>query len=464
MNQENNFNLPEGAKIIYDPQNPVPTKQSLNEFPKGSKIVEPSKPEFSEEEEPDLDKEIERNIAQQTSRGLERLIGMPGDLANLFQQFTGLGMKDIPLSEEESKEAGVETGEAFKREPIKTLPTSHDLRQFSEKITGGYTKPKTEFEEKAGEFVGDVAGRSFPFGLSNNFVRLAVPAIGHLTKYALEKGGAKEENSRKSKMLMEIMLDLSTGNGRQFANNILRDARQAGRGLSINSSPIQHELTNLRNTWRTSLRGRSINNAAVGIANDLERAITNGRLNANSLLDARIRINDARAGLGHFTALPTQRNVSSVGLNELDNIVNQSIDRIGRVNPNFHQLYRSGNDALSAIHRSNVIENFISKHTHPFTSKAAQILFSGGATGSAVAHGAGHLASSVAQTAGLATAAYPIYQAGKVIYRMMRSPELLRHYIQTINSAAKNQIGPYKKHLEKLDEGLKEMEEKGEFQ
>jgi len=408
--------------------------------------------QFPFENEDDLEREIERVRAQQTSRMVERGLGLPGDILSLGQSLTGLGQKEIPLTPEERQKQGIPEGTtAYRKENRKFLPTSEDLRKLSEEVSGGYTKPQTQFEEQIGDYMGDVASRII--GPANFFTTAIVPAIGYGVKNYSKSLGLDDSQSGLAKMGIEVVLDLaSLGNARQAASFLYDRARNLGRGLSLNAQPILNSLHALRDTWRLSGRTRTATNIAAPIERDLRNAITNNRLSADSIMDFRHRINDARRDLGHFTVGGGTRDVGSRGLNELDRILNEAVDHIGQVNPQFLQEYRSANQAWAAYNQSNVISNFISKnYLSPLLASATKALFN-------------TVSLSSIPINPFAAAAYPTYKALQVIWRVSRSPVLARHYAGVLSAASKNQVGAMRKNLEKLDDALLEEESEGKFQ
>ncbi|RPH73890.1 hypothetical protein EHM76_04705, partial [bacterium] len=150
-----------GARRI-DSSQESPQKEPPS-FLKGAKKIsakpttEPQK--FSTEE--DDEKEYERSIALLTSRGLEAAAGAPGDIASFVTGLFG--------------------GEQ------KILPTSQDLRKFSEEKSLGYTKPKTEFEEQTGQLVSDAVSMAMPGAKNYSFARnIGIPAIGSLVKEGIK--------------------------------------------------------------------------------------------------------------------------------------------------------------------------------------------------------------------------------------------------------------------------------------
>jgi len=79
---------------------------------------------FPEDDENDIQRDIERNQAQFTSRIGESALGLPGDLTNFV-------------------------GGLFGFDP--NMPGSEKFKEYSESLSQGYTKPQNEFEENVGD-------------------------------------------------------------------------------------------------------------------------------------------------------------------------------------------------------------------------------------------------------------------------------------------------------------------------
>ena len=107
----------EGAK-----KREIKQSASAPGFLTGAKKIKenPKNAIFPYENENDLEREIERNQAQITSRILESYAGLPGDFQSLIGSLTGLDQEKVPFTSEESAEKGLQEGEGFKLQKKKT--------------------------------------------------------------------------------------------------------------------------------------------------------------------------------------------------------------------------------------------------------------------------------------------------------------------------------------------------------
>lgn len=134
------------------------------EKPQESKSIQPQKSPKSFENENDIEREIERNQARLTSRGLETVLGTPG---NVLASGMPFGFAGYLL--------GIN--------PEGILPTSEQLQQFSEKESQGYTKPENEFEKFSDELFSDISAMAVPGSNGYSLMRnIGIPLAGSLIK------------------------------------------------------------------------------------------------------------------------------------------------------------------------------------------------------------------------------------------------------------------------------------------
>ena len=73
----------------------------------------------------------------------ERVLGVPGDIAT---SLSGWGTRPVGRK-------GLEQ-ESLKRKINEKIPTSQNLQEYSEALTGGYTTPRTSTEARTDEIMG----------------------------------------------------------------------------------------------------------------------------------------------------------------------------------------------------------------------------------------------------------------------------------------------------------------------
>jgi hypothetical protein len=405
--------------------------------PKQNKTEE--KPSFELDE--DLDREIERNQAQITSRMLERLFGTFG---NAYQ------MTPEPLK---------------KIQPLnflfKHLPTEQNLREFSEKASGGYTKPKNPFEEKVGETAADVA--SFATGgggktlLGTSARILGIPLAGQLAKEGVELAGGGEKAQQYTKLGTQFLLDLwgfkrgvGGGGAKKFGETNLREAESAiPKNAIAEVNVFQKQLNKLKNQLKSGITGAHTNEALRAI-DEIEGHMHKGYMEASKFPQMRRDINKLVENMKGFSlGGPPQaiKRAAVDNLNKVKSLIVQAGNRWGRgQSPEFFEKWREGNEALAVFHRSNDIARFVSKATK-VKNPVLKVLMG--------VHGYHHPASTLALQAGKKGIELATRFPTAMVYRFMNSKVLRKLYTNVLQEAAKGNSAAVASGVTKLE---KEME------
>lgn len=431
MTSPNKTDFLSRAKLVSENKEP--------EFISRSKLV--SAPEEQYMDEGEFENEILRNQAQQTSRMVESIAGLPGDLVNFV-------------------------GGLFGYEP--NAPGSEKLRDVSEEISGGYTKPQNETEEKAGELMQDVALFAMPgakyYSVSRN---IGIPVAANLVKEGIKYTGADEKQQAYGKIGSMVILDLlghrkSLGSSKEFASSLFQKADEAiPKGLSVSSVNLEKSLGSLENSLKAGGERPATGDALKKIS-EIKKEIKNGKIDLKDLVAYRPAINewiDKYKGFD-IQSSPAIRKKIINNLNQVKGEVIKAAEEYGeRYNPEYLKLSRSANEAYAAYSQSNKIANFIEKHaSSKLKSTGAKALLGG-----ALAGGGGGLISGLGITGGaLGAGAGLSYAVFKRILRS-KSPTLRNHYFQIIEGASKGNAGQVIKNAMLLDKELMEMDETGEI-
>lgn len=409
---------------------------------------------FPFENENDLEREIERSSARTLSRMGETIAGFPGDVANFIQGFTG-GKEKIPL------------------------PTSAQLQAKSEQLTRGYTKPQTKFEESTDEFVKDVANISMPGGrifkaagrfkgiLSNTARIIGLPLVGQLAKEGVKELGGSEGRATAAKVgsmvIIDLLLNRGKGGAKGYATRMLDEAEKSiPQGTKVNVGALEAALNNLESSLQKG-GGSPSKVKAFEQINEVRKRITNGELDPTEFPALRRAVNDTLDQLGGFNIempIPVKKRTIA-NLNDVKKEIIKAGEDYGRTqNPKFLQLWSEGNEALTAIAKSNRIANLIEKYFGgKFKSIAAKTLF--GLSGPGALGGLHFIKpSAVAGTAGLAAIPAAAYQGLKLIERFRNSPALQRYYTNVLKNAAAGNSKVMVQNLSLLDKKLAEEEKK----
>jgi hypothetical protein len=408
---------------------------SMQNFPSSLRLKEKQPEKQQEQEFPSFEedeREEERARAQLTSRMIETILGAPGDIASF-----GAGL--------------------FGKEQ-EIFPTSGQLREKSESLSQGYTKPKTEFEEDIGELASDVASLALPGAKHYSFARnIGIPAVANLVKEGLKYGNADEQKQAYGKVGTLIALDLISGNKggvKKHLNTLYEKAEAAvPKGVSYNAGKLEKALTTLE-TELSKGGKRATSIKAMEKVSEIKNEIKNGKIDIKRLAAYRPSINEAIEELGGFNLdLPKKlKKVAIRNLNQVKHEVIGTLNNYGhKVNPEFLKYHQAANEGYAAYSRSHLIGNFIKdKVAFVPQTKAVQAVFGYapiiGIAGTALKAGPG--------TAFGATAAYGGYQGIKVLHQIMNSPTLRKYYTNVLKEAAAGNVAATTKNLKALDANM----------
>ena len=390
-------------------QKPIEKEPTSFQMPSSLKLKKKEIEETPDlETDENLERDIERNQAQFFSRMLERTIGLPGDIASL-----------LPGSED------------------KRPPTSSELRGISEKLSLGYTTPKSEFEEKTGEFMGDVASFMTGGGIGKNALTTSVRAIGiPLAGQLAKEGFGGSDTARIGTMVMLDLLNARSGIGKGGAYRFgINSLEKAGDSIPIGSiadvSVFRNKLIKLKANLERGITGAHTNEG-IRVIDQILGKITDNKMEASLFPRLRKDINTLIKEMKGFQIggpSTTAKQATISQLNDVKGALIQAGNRWGRKNsPEFFKSWKEGNEALSAFYKSKQIGNILAKKlkvTNPFLKG----LF-----------GVGFYHNPVLATLGFATkkglelgTKFPTEMA----YRFFASKTLRNLYTQTLKEAAK---------------------------
>lgn len=403
--------------------------------------------ELTESEQ--LEKELERHHARSTSRAAERVAGTPGDIISLINSISG-------------------------KEVLPSLPTSQKLKETSEKLSKGYTKAETPFEEKVDEYLGDLFSYALPGSkggtllkgnitknLAGNYARLiGIPLAGALTKEGVSKVGGSEGKQTAAKLGSMLMLDLATkniGGIRNYIGNLFEKSKAAiPKGAKADATNLVKSINDLEK--KISLGGSAPHqDPALTKIKEIKDSILKNEIDAEKLPAFRKTINDVIDHLGGFsfeTPQKTRKKMIHL-LNDVKKSIISSGEEYGKKNPKFLKNWTEGNEAASVFSKSQFIKNTLERYLpNQLTGLASKLLFGLGGTGGAIA---GKIAAPAA-IGGLGLAG-PI-QAAKLLYRVIQSPTLRRYYANVLRGAAEANTPQIISNFKALDQKFKKEEEK----
>jgi hypothetical protein len=420
---------------------PKQQTQQQTELPKTLRPKEQQKQEnISFESDEDLDREIERNQAQITSRMLERLFGTFG---NAYQMTPEPLKKINPLN--------------FLYE---RLPTEKQLREFSEKASGGYTKPKTTFEEKVGETAADVAsyamGGSGKTLLGTSARILGIPIAGQMAKEGIELAGGGEKAQQYGKIGTMFLLDLwglrrgiGGGGAKKFGEKSLQEAETAiPKNAKADVTVFEQKLNSLDQDLRSGITGPHTSEALRAI-DEIKGHISNGQMDAWRFPQIRRDINKLIENMKGFSIEGPPKAIRRAAVDNLNKVkvsLIQAGNRWGRGNsPEFFNKWREGNEALAVYHRSNDVARFVSKATK-IKNPVLKVLMG--------VHGYHH----PGKTLGLQAVKKGVELTTRfptaMVYRFMNSKVLRDLYTKVLQEASKGNSGAVASGIAKLEKEM----------
>lgn len=420
----------------------VPEQQKqLPNFPKSFKSKQQNQ---SFDDENDLDREIERNQAQITSRMLERLFGAFG---NAYQMTPEILKKIQPLN------------------PIlNKIPTEQKLRKFSEQATQGYTKPQNELEEKVGETAADIS--SYALGTPGKSILgtttrlIGIPIAGQLAKEGVEKLGGKEGTQQAAKLGTMFLLDLwglkhgmGQGGAKKFGETRLQEAEKAiPKGALADATVLNKQIGKLENELKAGLTGPHTSEALRAIE-EMKGHIVSNKIEAARFPQLRRDINKLIENMKGFSLSGPPRAIkraSVENLNKVKSAIIQAGNRWGRSqSPEFFKNWREGNEALAVYNRSRGMSEFLSKNTK-IKSPTLKVLFG--------MHSYHHPVAAAATGAAKLVAEKAIKIPTALIYRFTKSKVLRNLYNSILQEAGKANASAVASLTKKLE---KEMEKEG---
>ncbi len=384
--------------------------------------------DFPLEGENDLDREIERNIAQQTSRMGESIIGAPGDIYSFVKGLFGGDSETI-------------------------LPTSKSLRDKTASLSQGYTEPKNEVEEKAGEVIQDISSFMLPGAGKYSAIRnIGIPLVANLAQEGVKYAGG-EKSSVAAKIGLMVGLDLLVHKGkgaRAFAGELFNESEKLiPEGATLRSSKFTKGISNLEKTLESGGSSPSTEKALKKV-HEIKSRLSGNEIEVKELIDFRKKINELKSELGGFNIeMPPKLKKKAIA--NLDNVKKEvvtALDEYGAVhNPEFREINRSANEAYAAYESSDKIKTFLKKHATPKSPVAKTLFGLGGVVG--YAKGA-----SLAKLAPLTPALYAGYEGYKVFHQVMKSPTLRKFYGNILKGAASGNASEVSRNMKALEKEL----------
>lgn len=422
-----------------------------------------------------------RDITRTGSRAVETIMGLPGDIASFAKTIAGnvpggAGLSGTAiqglLGKEGLKRAaqGPRQGSAAS-DTLGSIPNfgQQELQNLSEVLTGGYTTPQSEWEQKSDEVV-----KTFTNLMTGGGVRSGVQAATRLPQWGqavasvgrkigmsiagesakegikLYGGSPTQQELGKMATLFLTGLTLPRLTGEMNPENYLgtlyreRDAL-IPQGTMVTPTGIEHGLQNyLNNTLRYG--GPTPEKTQVGhIVEQFLQRVTGRAVPMDEVIDMYRAVNRNRSAVMSATDLDKAGvRMARRYWGEVADIFNQNIEGyLGAMNPEALALHRAANSGWAALNTSNRVSNFVLNHIKGVPLK----------TGVATLFGGGLFYPQVAATAlGGAALGSSAIGATELAVRFVRNPTLRHYYNQVIESAMRENRPGTVRAMQKLDE------------
>lgn len=423
-------------------------KSYIFKTPKSKQVTQEP---FPFEGENDLEREIERGSARSLSRVGESMLGSVGDLQNFVKDVTGM----------ESPLFGLQAS------------TTKQFQEQSEKLTKGYTKPQTAFDESVDEYMHDVGSFMLPGGGAKGPTRqiirtIGVPLVANLAREGIKKYGGSEGQQTAGKIGAMVISDLlfhrfTEGGAGKMISGLFNEVGQSiPQGAKADVPGFLNSLNTLKQTLQRGGTTPTTTKALTKIDEILNK-ISNGQIDAVEFPAFRKTINDAITEYGgwNIEVPPSLKDQAIRNLNQVKSEVIKAGEDYGKTqNPRFLKAWQDANEASAAYQQSNRISNYIQKNFgNKFKSVATKALFGLGGT-SALGLGAKFIPGATAGGSVLGGVALAGYNAIKYFTRVKNSPVLRKYYTNVLKEALKGNATAMNQNLSKLDAKLAEEEKK----
>jgi hypothetical protein len=417
---------------------------------------------------------LTRNVISNASRGVEILTGRYGDTEKFIKDtLTSYPMAGGLVGWGISSLVGPEHWENLVKGPPgrrQTLPTSEDLQEISEDLTGGYTKPHSEGEEHFQRYFKDVAAmftkrgrnpiqRTLPQRIGYGaFNKIVTPVVANATKDIVEGLGFGEDKGNIAKLITWVPLTLAGNvNARQYAAQLMNRGRNGiPAHLQYNVPALLNRLDQVERQLLTSDPRTALARAQIPrIRND----IANGQTSGRSLMNMYDATNAAKRDAGLFQLNRADQRAARRAIDQVRDAVGDTIRDFQPQYPQAINDWQNGVMAFRTIHQSNAVSNYVQSLAKGPYAK----LLSGPA---AALFGIGSYGAYTAPTivSGSVAAAIPAaHQTTKIIYRMSNNATLRDYYFRAFQNAGDQNKQAFIQNFSKFkteNERLEAMEEK----
>ena len=368
-----------------------------------------------------------RQVARSGTRAGETALGMAG---NMFQ--AGKMLPKPPKIFDREPNFIQKAGRGL----LEKLPTTEDLRKFTQSYFGDYTEPQNEYEKMGDEFTQDVTNLLLPGGKVKN--ALYVATGGQIVKQGMDKLGFSDEAQDTGKL--GTMFVMSMINPKGIENLYKQRYSDAGKLLpnkEIGAKNLENTLDLLERNLSKGIP-ETTKTKVLGDVHALKAKIRDGKINSQELWQAKKDINKK---MGDPEFLEYAENLYP----KLTTRMNAILKKSPELPRDFKRALIEGDQAYGALHQSQNASRFLKK-LHPGKSVIGIL------AGTAI-----HSPEYLPHAATGALAGAGVLKGYELMKRVNANPTMRKYYLNMLKAAAEKNSANAAMYMDKLE---KELEKK----
>lgn len=367
--------------------------------------------------------EAGRHAARISSRIAETIGGIPGDVSSLIQSGVISGLNKLT-----GHQLSPEAHEEIKKQ---RLPTSGELKEFSEEKTKGFTSPQNETEKFGDEVAETLTSLLGPMKFRTALGAAVGASAAKEGVKLLGLGEGPQEGAKLGTMLM--ISAMNPGGAMEYAASQYDKAEKLAKGASIIATKFENNLSGLLTNLEKGVTTTS-KNAVIKPVEELLTKVKKGKIPVLELTAAKRDLNTI---MKDPSVLTREKKLLKLVAKEIDN----AIKPYEKTNPAFAKAYRPANEIYGAVMQGTKAYDFIRKSLGPKSVLGAAL------TEVALGHPE-YAIPTIAGGLGLGAAA----KSGDFFVRVARSPQLQKYYTKAIAAAAKEDLPSLRVYADKIEE------------
>jgi len=336
------------------------------------------------------------------------------------------------------------------KKPITGLPTTEQVGDFFEKLSGEEFKPENlteEFIDRGAEFLGSILGLGGPLKgttLAKTMGRTILGAFAPAgASIAAEKAKLPPWAQIASTIGTSFLTHRLTGKGlRDIERGLYRNARELAADNEISATSLRNGIKNqIKNLKKGGIE--QSDREALRKLNDTLGAIKDNKIKISDLMETKVKLNEARGKLFAKDLGKSGVRAARKKLKDVAGLLDKNVEKFD--NPKFQTTLKQANQLHSGVAETRKMFNFIKDHPQlsGLSSLALKYLFP-----------------SLIKWGGPIAAAG---QVGQFMKAMTKFPGYRKAYFDVLKNAAKEEVRGTAGALKKFNKQTEDLERKGEF-